>query len=235
VLLTGALGLVVPWGRTAASASPLRVRDDLPRPTQLEREEADRLLVVVTKEQPLSPRDYAPSDLVRWRETAYEMRAEVADQLHRLFRAADKRGHRLTVISGYRSYQTQAETYEFWVEQYGRASADASSARPGHSEHQTGLAVDIDSPADGCYLDACFGGTAAGEWVAAHAWRFGFVLSYPQGYRERTGYTYEPWHLRYVGPRAALTMRELGVVLLEDLMRPRFAAAGIGSMLGTHP
>lgn len=193
------------------------------------------MLALVGKRRPLRPQGYAPSDLVPWPEdAAYQLRAEVADQLAQLFAAAPAGGGGLRVISGYRSYQTQAETYASWVRGYGQASADATSARPGHSEHQTGLAVDLDTTRGECYLDACFAATTEGRWVARNAFRFGFVLSYPDGYRDRTGYTYEPWHIRYVGPQAARAMRRLGVVLLEDFVSPPYSAARLGWVLGTH-
>ncbi|MCE0488076.1 M15 family metallopeptidase [Ornithinimicrobium sediminis] len=230
VVLAGALAGATAWA-APAGARHSNLRHERPL-TELERTDAERLLVVVTKEVPLDPVDYAPSDLVPWRDTAYELRAEVNDQLEELFSAAEAEGLGLRVISGYRSYETQAGTYDYWVRNYGQASADATSARPGHSEHQTGLAVDLDDLTGGCYLDACFGELPEGRWVARHAHRFGFVLSYPQGLRDRTGYTYEPWHLRYVGPHAARAMRELGVPLLQDYRSPRVAAAGLGSLLG---
>ncbi|MBD4644500.1 D-alanyl-D-alanine carboxypeptidase family protein, partial [Xanthomonas citri pv. citri] len=82
----------------------------------------------------------------------------------------------------------------------GRAEADRVSARPGYSEHQTGLAWDVgDAATPTCDLEACFGDTAAGRWVAAHAAEHGFVIRYPAGAEDETGFAHEPWHLRYVG------------------------------------
>lgn len=183
--------------------------------TQLEREDPDRLLAVVSKTRPVEPLDYVPDDLVQWRNSSFELRAEVVDQLELLMTAADEAGHELRVVSGYRSYRTQAGTFDYWAAKEGAEAADRISARPGHSEHQTGLAVDLDGPG-GCYLDACFGSTPAGVWLAAECHRFGFVLSYPEGLEERSGFDYEPWHFRYVGRVAARRMRELGIELLTD-------------------
>lgn len=203
--------------------------------TRLEREDPAHLLVLVDKRRPLAPRDYAPTDLVPWPDDpAYQLRAEVAVQLARLFAAAPSSGRGLRVISGFRSYETQGATFASWVREYGRASAEATSARPGHSEHQTGLAVDLDTTRGECNLDACFGATAEGRWVARNAYRFGFVVSYPQGYRDRTGYVYEPWHIRYVGPRVAQAMHDLGAVLLEDYLSAHHASARLGWSLGIH-
>lgn len=234
MVIAGALGLGIGWGGVAEASPAVWHRDRGPQ-TELERTESERLLVLVSKDRPLSPPDYAPPDLLPWRDTAYELRAEVADQLDLLFTAAESEGLDLRVISGYRSYETQASTYQGWVRQYGQASADATSARAGHSEHQTGLAVDLDSTRGECYLDACFGTSPEGEWVARNAHLFGFVLSYPQGHRERTGYVYEPWHIRYVGPHVATDMHDLGIVLLEDYLSPRHLSARLGLFLGRRP
>nr|WP_281496777.1 M15 family metallopeptidase [Ornithinimicrobium sp. F0845] len=162
------------------------------------------------------------------------MRAEVRDQLEAMFGAADEDGLGLRVISGYRSFETQAGTYDYWVRHYGRAAADASSARPGHSEHQTGLAVDLDGTTGGCYLDPCFGDTDEGRWVAEHAHEFGFVLSYPQGSRAATGYTYEPWHVRYVGPQVAGDMDRRGIRLLSAYVGVPASSTRIGELLGSR-
>lgn len=214
-----ATGLLVPHASDAATPTPAGRRARRASSlTDLERHDRDHLLAVVTKDRPLEPVDYAPEDLVRWRDPNFELRAEVADQLSDLFDAAKKKGHGLRVVSGYRSHKTQRETYDYWVRTAGRKSANASSARPGHSEHQTGLAVDLDNDLGTCYLDQCFGDSAEGRWLAAEAYRFGFVMSYPEGGRSRTGYTYEPWHFRYVGPAVAGVMHGQGYLLLEDYL-----------------
>jgi D-alanyl-D-alanine carboxypeptidase len=210
---TGLLGAPV-------SAAPAPARH-AGAPTDLELHDPENLLAVVTKQRPLDPVDYAPDDLVPWRDPHYELRSEVAEQLARLVDAAADEGHGLRVVSGYRSYETQAGTYEYWVAHYGREAADATSARPGHSEHQTGLAVDLDNDRGSCYLEPCFGDTVEGRWVARHAHAFGFILSYPAAEQERTGYAYEPWHIRYVGPTVARQMRQRGQPLLQDYLRTR--------------
>lgn len=111
--------------------------------------------------------------------------------------AAARDGIRLWAASSYRSYSAQQGVFDGYVRTEGRAVAQSASARPGFSEHQTGLAVDVAS--DRCTVQACFAGTAAGRWVARHAGEFGFVVRYPKGRRPATGYRFEPWHLRYVG------------------------------------
>lgn len=235
LLLAGPVALAAA-GSLPGTASATWSGENRERLTRLERTDRARLLALVGKQRPLTPRDYTPPDLVPWRgDQARQLRAEVADQLGRLFATAEAEGLRLRVLSAYRSYETQAATYESWVRQYGRASADATSARAGYSEHQTGLAVDLDTTGGECYLDACFGATAEGRWVTRNAYRFGFNLSYPKGARGRTGYVYEPWHIRYVGPAAARSMHLLGVALLEDLVSPPHSSARLGWLLGTHP
>lgn len=224
-----AAGALLPRGTVAAAQSP---SDGL---TDLERQEPERLLAVVSRTRPVDPLDYVPPDLVRWRDGPYELRAEVAEHLGRLVDDAAAAGLGLRVISGFRSYRTQAETHASWVRRRGRRAAEAVSARPGHSEHQTGLAVDVDSTDGFCYLDACFGDTPEGRWVGRHAHRHGFVLSFPRGTRHRTGITYEPWHLRYVGPTAAGRMRRWGVALLADYVSAPHASAGLGTWLGGPP
>ena len=102
-------------------------------------------------------------------------------------------------ISGYRSYSQQASLYDSYVRQYGQATADTIAARPGYSEHQTGLAMDIGNASGICALQACFATMPAGKRAADHAAEHGFIIRYPAGSEATTGYTYEPWHLRYVG------------------------------------
>ena len=201
--------------------------------TELEQHDPERLLDVVTKEREITPIDYQPDDLERVPGTDYEVRAEVLDQLELMFSAAEEEGLGLRVISGFRSHDTQAGTYDYWVRHYGRASADATSARPGHSEHQTGLAVDLDNTTGSCYLDRCFGDTAEGRWLAENGHEFGFILSYPEGAREQTGYAYEPWHLRYVGPTVATDMQHRGIALLADYLGAPASSVRLGELLGS--
>ena len=203
-------------------------------PTTLEQTEPQRLVAVITKERAIRPLDYEPADLVTWPGTDFAVRVEVHEQLELMFAAAEDHGLGLRVISGYRSKDTQAGTYEWWLRHYGRASADATSARPGHSEHQTGLAVDVDSTSGECYLDQCFGETEEGRWVADQAHAFGFVVSYPEGARDATGYTYEPWHLRYVGPQVAADMRSRGIALLQDYASVPASSVRLGETLGSR-
>ena len=107
--------------------------------------------------------------------------------------AASSAGLSIRVVSGFRSYNTQNNLYNNYVNRDGRAAADTYSARPGHSEHQTGLAADIN------LVDDSFEYTSEGQWLNNNAYKYGFILRYPKGKTSETGYIYESWHYRYVG------------------------------------
>lgn len=171
--------------------------------------------VLVTKSRPLNPLNYIAPDLVYFPGTNYVMRSAVSANLANLFAGARNAGAPLSVVSAYRSYDEQAALYNYYVSIYGQAVADTLSARPGHSEHQTGLAVDVGNANGSCGLGSCFGDTAGGRWVAANAYKYGFIIRYPDGYQSTTGYTYEPWHLRYVGRPLATEMKTRGFPTLE--------------------
>jgi len=147
-----------------------------------------------------------------------ELRAETHGALKQLFAAALKDGHRLYVASSYRSYRTQVDTFQYHVNNLGIVQAERISARPGHSEHQMGTTADVTSASAGFGLDS-FAGTAEAAWIEANSWRFGFVVSYPSGTEGITGYSYEPWHIRFVGVDAAKRVEESGKTLHEFLSR----------------
>ena len=178
------------------------------------------LWVVSDKLRPLDPVDYAPSDLVTLDVSAQNppvLRREAGDALLALFAAGQAEGAGpMTVQSAYRSYATQVTVYAGWVQQLGQAQADAQSARPGYSEHQTGLVADISPLPLSCVLQACFGDTPQGRWLAENAWRFGWLLRYPADKTPVTGFTYEPWHFRYVGVPLSTEMHARGVTTLEE-------------------
>lgn len=178
----------------------------------------ESVLVVVNKHRPLSPAGYVPPDLVSLRGIAggssRQMRAEAADALRAMHRAAAGRGLTFSITSAYRSRSYQASLFHTSVARYGVASAETFSARPSYSEHQTGWAVDLGSGS--CSLGSCFGRSEVGRWVAANGHKYGFVVRYPAGKTAVTGYIHEPWHLRYVGVELAGHMRRSGVTTLEE-------------------
>jgi D-alanyl-D-alanine carboxypeptidase len=157
------------------------------------------LRLLVDKTHPL-PEGYEPEDLAELEGGSYRvgrsglmLRRAAAEALEEMAAAARAEGVTLTASSSYRSYGYQAEVYNRNVRETGQALADRESARPGYSQHQTGLALDFGS------IDDSFAETRAGRWMAEHAGSFGWSLSYPQGYEEATGYRWESWHYRYVG------------------------------------
>ncbi|MEX1104345.1 MAG: M15 family metallopeptidase [Dehalococcoidia bacterium] len=170
------------------------------------------------------PSDCAPGDLQELSGDlslggSQLMRAESANAFAELAAAAARDGVGLRAVSAYRSYDAQVSAYEANKAIYGD-DVDRFSARPGHSEHQLGTTVDVSSSNVGYDLDA-FEGTAEAEWVAANSWRYGFIVSYPEGNEDVTGYAYEPWHMRYVGDDTAQQVRESGKTLHEYLLESR--------------
>ena len=179
--------------------------------------------VVVNKLRPLSPLDFEPkvrkisssesldnSRGLELRDVAATALEAMAKEM--LFQGAGQ----MFVNSAYRSYDYQLELFVDKVEQYGEAEALVRSAKAGHSEHQTGLAVDVSVPAQGCAIMQCFGDTEAGKWIAENSWKFGYIVRYERDTTSITGYTYEPWHLRYVGTEIARMYANNGIHTLED-------------------
>jgi D-alanyl-D-alanine carboxypeptidase len=161
------------------------------------------LWILVDKQRPL-PEDYEPQDLVELTNRSFRinragllLRNIAAESLEEMAAAARSDGLTLLASSAYRSFSNQAQIYERNVRLMGQEAADRESARPGHSQHQLGLVVDFGSITD------AFADTAEGRWLAANASRFGWSLSYPDGYEEITGYRWESWHYRYVGVELA--------------------------------
>ena len=135
----------------------------------------------------------------------------VYEQFQKLSSDAAKEGLKIYVGSGFRSYSDQEKIYDNYVQQDGKEAADTYSARPGYSEHQTGLVIDVNT------IDDAFGATAESAWLAEHAHEYGFIIRYPQGKEAYTGYQYEPWHIRYVGSKLATKLYNSGQCLEEYL------------------
>ena len=171
-------------------------------------EESDRaggLLALVDKTHALSP-DYEPADLVSLDDypllrnrDGLRLRKVIMDRVLEMDGAAKADGARWPISSSYRSWAYQDGVYQRNAKSMGQAEADRVSARPGHSQHQLGTVMDLGS------IDETFADTAAGRWMAANAWKYGFSMSYPRGMEAVTGYVWEPWHFRYITvPGAAL-------------------------------
>lgn len=180
-----------------------------------------RSWVVVNKLRPLQPASYSPASLddtdLRATTRSIELRPEPKRALETM--AADARAAGAGILginNGYRSYGVQQRTYGEHVRDRGQRGADAVSARPGFSEHQSGLAFDLVACDPGCGSIEEFGPTTQGRWVAQNGWRYGFIVRYEHGHTGTTGYAPEPWHIRYIGPELAKAYHEGGFHTLEE-------------------
>ena len=170
------------------------------------------ITIVVNKKRCFNPLHFVPGDLVTIHGATIS--AQAAPHFDALMNAASQAGMGMNVSSSYRSYHTQVSTYAHWVRvNGGAAAADRFSARPGYSEHQTGLAVDM--AVGGCSLE-CFTSTPQAQWLRDNAAEFGFIERYKPGYSHITGFSPEAWHYRYVGPAVATDMKARGVHTLEE-------------------
>ncbi|KGX86139.1 M15 family metallopeptidase [Pontibacillus marinus] len=203
-----------PEDKKENETNPPKENDVVSEPTSLQ--------VVVNKQRQL-PTGYQPPNLVVPDVPFYfdqfmqkkQMRQEAATALENLFQAANDQGLDLVAASGYRSYARQKSIYQSNVDAYGREEANKFSAQPGHSEHQTGLAMDVTIAELSFKLVQEFGKTPEGNWLAENAYKYGFVIRYPKGKESITGYSYEPWHLRFVGKEDAKEIHEASKTLEE--------------------
>ena len=188
-------------------------------------DEADSIWVVVNKQRQISPLKYQPESLAfpAFPKTkvqnpfGLQMREEAAIATVELAAAMVEAGKGTLILnSGFRTYKNQQGLYNRTRDTRGLAVAEKLSARPGHSEHQLGLAADFSVRGQGCVIMVCFGNTEAGKWLAENAHEYGFVLRYPKGYKPITGFQYEPWHFRYVGVELATEIRTKGIKTLEE-------------------
>lgn len=169
------------------------------------------------------PDTYVPEDLVKLTDVptvlsnpeVNQMRKPAYEALKELFAAAKEAGYDLYARSGYRSYDTQVSLYASYAAAHGQEAADTFSAKAGQSEHQTGLVMDITCEAMNFQLDDTFGETEEGKWVSENANKYGFIVRYPKGKEDITGYMYEPWHIRYLGVELATGVYESGLTLEE--------------------
>ncbi|MCI5774521.1 MAG: M15 family metallopeptidase [Erysipelotrichaceae bacterium] len=217
----------------SASASPDAATNDQPGEETITTSEPaltydttsyDSITVIANKKHSIDT--YEPSDLTAVSHSGSNgtqyMRQEAASALEELFAKADEDGIALYAQSGYRSYQTQQGLYQSYANRDGVAAADTYSSRAGHSDHQTGLAMDImgdntrmnASDRSDCPIEQCEGSPAA-LWLADNAADFGFILRFPPGKQDVTGYVYEWWHYRYVGKDLAPKIMDSGLTMEE--------------------
>ncbi|TXN29450.1 D-alanyl-D-alanine carboxypeptidase family protein [Lacisediminihabitans profunda] len=231
VVVATALGLVgcapetAPTRSSSATPAAPQAPTASPSPTGFDKtalpiDDPASIWVVVNKLRALQPSSYVPADLIATpvpHLNPPHLRSEAASAMAAMFAAAKAEGAGgMQLQSASRSYGVQVNVYNGYVSRSGEDGADAQSARPGHSEHQTGLAADISALPLTCALAACFGQTPQGRWLAANAYRFGFLLRYPADKTAITGYMYEPWHFRYIGLPLATEMHATGVTTLEE-------------------
>ena len=167
------------------------------------------------------PKGYAPPDLVGVGTAGIagggKIRAVAIDDLRAMAEAAAAAGATIGVQSAYRSYASQEQVFAHWVNVHGYARALQLSARPGHSEHQLGVAIDFRSEPGGSPFNGDWATTAAGKWMKAHAWEYGWLMSYPRNKLKIACYDYEPWHYRYVGRELAAEIHASGLTPREYL------------------
>lgn len=178
----------------------------------------DSINVLINKKHPL-PEDYVPENMVqpdvKCMKDGILLQKEAAEAIEEMFAAAKEDGYTLAIGSAYRSYSYQKTLYENYVQRDGEAAANRYSAKPGQSEHQTGLAADLASGDGYCYLKNCFKDTEEAAWLKENSWKYGFILRYPEEKEEITGYIFEPWHFRYIGKAEAKKVYESGLTLEE--------------------
>ncbi len=180
------------------------------------------ITVLVNKEYSL-PSDYVPEDLIEpdvlfninYHDDKRMLRKEAAHALEDLFADAEDDGLILYGISGYRSYARQNEIYTDNVRTMGIEHTNLYSAKPGFSEHQTGLSMDVSTISVNNRLDEGFAATPESKWLEDNCYRFGFIIRYPEDKCDITGYSYEPWHIRYVGKPLAAYLYEHDLTLEE--------------------
>lgn len=180
------------------------------------------ITVLINKDFSL-PADYVPADLtipdVPFSFTSYSekkmLRAEASSALEDLFGDASEEGLNLYGVSGYRSYQRQLAIYNKNLAENGLERTSQYSAMAGYSEHQSGLAIDVSTISIHNRLDVTFSGTPEGRWLAENCWKYGYIIRYPEGKSNITGYAYEPWHIRYVGKDLATYLTENNLTLEE--------------------
>ena len=202
---------------TPDQAQTLPAPEQLPEQGQTARapdfDSPQSISVVVNKRRPLTDPAYLPDDLAD--AGGVTLRAEASSAYLRMSADAAAEGVGIRAASGFRPADAQALLHASYINNYGAPTAESISARAGYSEHQTGLAVDIGNDDGACSLQTCFETTPAGAWAAANAHKYGFIVRYPAGAEGITGFSYEPWHLRYVGPELAGQLVGAGITLEE--------------------
>jgi D-alanyl-D-alanine carboxypeptidase len=227
--LVALLFVMFSGGKQVGNISMPRQKSDGFNKRQHSVNDPSSIWAVVNKGRML-PGTYIPSDLtvpdvtLRLPESDPEMqlRAEPAAALQSMFAESSRQNIHLMLSSAYRPYKEQVGLYKGYVAAQGQQNADSSSARPGYSEHQLGLAADIEPANRECEVKNCFADTPAGKWAAANAYKYGFIIRYQKDRVNLTGYEYEPWHMRYVGKPLAEQIQQNNQTLEQFFGLPAF-------------
>lgn len=195
----------------------------LPDKLDLLKKDKGDVLVLVNKLHAVS-KNYKPTDMVAIKGSyttnqGLEMKADAYKAFKKMRKTAKADGIRFKICSAYRTYSTQKWLYNNYLNTMGKKLRDIRSAYPGRSEHHTGYAIDLVTKSTGWTLTQDFAKTSEGKWINKHCAEYGFIIRYPKGKTDITGYDYEPWHLRYVGVDAAEEITEQGITLEEYLKR----------------
>jgi len=191
-------------------------------------DDAASLWVVVDKGRSL-PASYVPDPLTQPKVADRSglgeeklLRSDAASAMEAMFKSASDADINLMLTSGYRSYATQQQIYASYAKTSGASAADTFSAHAGYSEHQTGLAADVEPASGKCELGQCFGETPEGKWLSSNCYKYGFIIRYTAQTQNLTGYIAEPWHIRFLGVELATKLQNSGQTLEQYFKLPTY-------------
>ncbi len=202
--------------------TPVSSPTPLPTPTPVIYDtESDESLFRIVNENQQIDKDYVPTNLVKIDSSlisvnfSHELRTDAYEALKDLYCKALKAGYKMRILSGYRSYTEQQQLFNFYVSKYGKEWAEQIDDKPGESEHQLGLCIDVGLASGECDLDSCFASSGLYSWLHENAYKYGFIERYPEGKQSVTGIIYSPWHYRYVGKDMAEKIYISGLTMEE--------------------
>ena len=208
-----------PTPDTTPTPEPTPEPTPTPKPLPSELTDLNSITLLVNRSHGLAA-NYVPSDLVSpylpGTSEVIQLRAECAEKAKEMIKAAADDGVNLYVMNGYISYYDQKEIYDNLVNLVGEKTADTKEFKPGFSEHQTGLCIDFTDSLDHVEKTTAFSKTPACQWLLLHGREYGFIERYPADKQKLTGYSYMPWHYRYIGVEAAQGMTNAHVHCFED-------------------
>ncbi len=195
----------------------------LPDKLDLLKKDNGDVLVLVNKLHAVS-KYYEPTDMVAINgnyttNQGLEMKEDAYKAFKKMRKAARADGIYFKICSAYRTYETQKWLYKNYLNTMGKELRDIRSAAPGRSEHHTGYAIDLVTKSTGWTLTQDFAKTGEGKWIKKNCAKYGYIIRYPKGKTDITGYDYEPWHLRYVGVDVAKEITKQGITLEEYLKK----------------